>query len=612
MAFSADFLDEVRARVGLAEVIGRRVRLTRRGREHIGLCPFHNEKTPSFTVNEDKGFYHCFGCGAHGSVIDFVMQTEGLAFPEAVERLAGEAGLAVPANTPEEQERSRQRQTLYGVLEAATAFFEKSLRMPAGAGAMAYLRGRGLTPATIERFRLGFAPDARGALKAALTREDVAEDLMVAAGLLIRPEEQDRAPYDRFRGRVMFPITDRRGQVIGFGGRILGGGEPKYLNSPETAVFHKGRTLYGLAQALPAVRDAAHVIVAEGYLDVIALAQNGLAHAVAPLGTALTEDQLALLWRLAEMPTVCFDGDDAGRRAAARAAERALPLLRPGRGLRFAMLPPGEDPDSLLARDGTDAMGRVLAAARPLSEVLWRMEVGGRTIATPEERAALEARLRRHTGRIADPTVRAHFDKVYRDRLWQAMAPRRGPGRPGAPPAAAVAASPGPPVDLARRREEILVTVLVTHPELFDDIGERLGSMAFSAPDLDNLRQEVLKTLAGAPGLDSRGLESQLRHNGYSQALDSVLSPRVFEHAFFARPDCAAETAREGWDETYGLYARDHLRAEVQAAQRRLADDMTAESFDRFRALKDQEHQAADDGGESGARARAPTTASGR
>ncbi|MEK9724579.1 MAG: DNA primase, partial [Rhodospirillaceae bacterium] len=354
MAFSEQFLDELRGRVGLADVVGRRVKLTRKGREHSGLCPFHKEKTPSFTVNEEKGFYHCFGCQAHGSVFDFVMETEGLSFPEAVERLAVEAGMEVPRDTPEDRVRQKQRQTLFDVTEAAAVAFEKALRMPEGRVAREYLAGRGLDEATVTRFRLGFAPAGRTWLRTDMARANVEAGPLVAAGLLIQPDSGE--PYDRFRGRVMFPITDRRGRVIAFGGRILGDGEPKYLNSPETPLFHKGNNLYGLHLAGLAARQADRLIVTEGYMDVIALAQAGFAEAVAPLGTALTEDQIALLWKVVREPVLCFDGDAAGQRAATKAAGRALSQLKPGYGLRFAILPTGEDPDSLVQKRGAAAM----------------------------------------------------------------------------------------------------------------------------------------------------------------------------------------------------------------------------------------------------------------
>jgi DNA primase len=407
MAFSPQFLDEIRARVDLGEVVGRHVKLARRGREFVGLSPFQNEKSPSFTVVPEKGFYHCFSSGEHGDVIDFVMKVEGLSFPDAVERLAGLAGVPIPADTPEEQARNKKRQSLYGVVEAATRYFERCLHMPEGKAAATYLRGRGLDDETIARFRLGYAPNSRTAIKGALGREGIDEAALIEAGLLIEIEDTARKPYDRFRGRIMFPITDRRGRAIAFGGRIVADGEPKYLNSPETPLFHKGSVLYGLNQASRAARNANSVIVTEGYMDVIALNRAGIENAVAPLGTALTEEQFALLWRLATEAVLCFDGDRAGQQAAARAAERALPLLKPEFGLRFALLPPGEDPDSLVTSQGREAMTRVLAAAVPLSEALWSIESGGRVPATPEARAALQQRLDKHTANITDTTVRS-------------------------------------------------------------------------------------------------------------------------------------------------------------------------------------------------------------
>ncbi|NQV57629.1 MAG: DNA primase, partial [Rhodospirillales bacterium] len=321
MAFSPQFLDELRGRLDLAGIIGKRVRLQRKGREHSGLCPFHNEKTPSFTVNEEKGFYHCFGCGEHGSAFDFVMKMDNLSFPEAVERLAAEAGMEVPQSTPEETRRATQAKSQLSIVEAAAVYFEKQLRLPSGKAAMDYLLARGIGEEAIRRFRIGFSLDSRDGLKLALARDGISESELLEAGLLIKPDEAARPSYDRFRGRVMFPISDARGRVIAFGGRILGAGEPKYLNSPETALFHKRLSLYGLAESVEMARERREIVVVEGYTDVIALHQAGLKFAVAPLGTALTEDQMRLLWRFAPEPYLCFDGDAAGGRAALRAAE---------------------------------------------------------------------------------------------------------------------------------------------------------------------------------------------------------------------------------------------------------------------------------------------------
>ncbi|MCY4393603.1 MAG: DNA primase, partial [Rhodospirillaceae bacterium] len=339
MTITPQFLDELRGRVPVSDVVGKRVKLAKKGREFTGLCPFHSEKTPSFTVNDDKAFYHCFGCGAHGDVIRFVTETEGLTFPEAVGKLAGMAGLTVPQATPQERRRAERAKSLQDACEAGLHFFRRRLDGPDGAAALAYLRRRGVKPETIDAFRLGWAPDGRSALKKALTGEGYSENMLIEAGLLIKPEDGGES-YDRFRGRVIFPIADRRGRVIAFGGRALGDAQPKYLNSPETPLFSKGQLLYGLDKARQAVRDGpdgpdgkggADVIVTEGYTDVIALHQAGFGGAVAPLGTALTESQIEELWRLTPEPVLCFDGDEAGRRAAGRALDRLLPRLVPGK-----------------------------------------------------------------------------------------------------------------------------------------------------------------------------------------------------------------------------------------------------------------------------------------
>src|SRR5262245_8215833 len=431
MAFPPGFLDELRARLSLSDIVGRKVSLKRRsGAEYAGLCPFHNEKTPSFTVNDKKGFYHCFGCGAHGDAVGFVMKTEGLSFPEAVEKLAREVGLQIPRATAADRERAERVSTLQQVVEEAARWFQKQLRLPIGRQGLDYLRGRGLEEATIEDFRLGFAPDSRDGLLAHLKRENVPADKIVEAGLAIQPEH-DREPYDRFRGRVMFPINGRRGRVIAFGGRVMGAGEPKYLNSPETPLFHKGANLYCLDRARLAATKDQPVIVAEGYMDVIALHGAGFTGAVAPLGTALTEGQLAELWKLADEPYLCFDGDNAGRRAAARAAERALPLLRAGKSLRFLALPAGEDPDSLIRTRGADAIRRSLDMARPLADVVWSMETEGKPTDTPERRASLQRAIEQRVAGIADPVVRDFYRTDMRERLNRLRRPDRPPWQPG-------------------------------------------------------------------------------------------------------------------------------------------------------------------------------------
>ncbi|MEK9754094.1 MAG: DNA primase [Rhodospirillaceae bacterium] len=585
MAFSDQFLDELRARVGIADVVGRRVKLTRKGREHSGLCPFHKEKTPSFTVNEEKGFYHCFGCQAHGSVFDFVMETEGLTFPEAVEKLAADAGMQVPRDSPEERERQKKRQTLLDVVEMAANLYERALRMPEGRIGLEYLKRRGLSDATIKRFRLGFAPDGRGWLKAALAREGVDETLMLGAGLVIKPDDDrggpPRASYDRFRGRVMFPIADRRGRIIAFGGRIIADGEPKYLNSPETPLFQKGTTLYGLNLAGAAARQSDQLIVTEGYMDVITLAQAGFEGAVAPLGTALTEEQIQLLWKVVREPILCFDGDAAGQRAAAKAAERALPFLKPGYGLRFAVLPEGQDPDDLVNSGGAEAMRALIEAAPALSEMIWRIETGGRIPAAAEARAALEAKLKEHSRRIQDPTVRAHFSRLFGERLWPGgtassrpgrddgwRANRRRGGQEAGSNVYVPSAEANKPVNADELRRMALLVALVNHPDLFDEMSEGLGTITFSDTELDNLRQQVLNTLADAPDLDSANLVAHLNQSGFVGIMDRVLSSDDSGHFFFARPNAKRDLVLSGWKESWRIIRNKDLAREIEEAKR--------------------------------------------
>ncbi|HIC30235.1 MAG TPA: DNA primase [Rhodospirillales bacterium] len=600
MAFSDQFLEDLRARAGLADVIGRRVKLTKKGREHLGLCPFHKEKTPSFTVNEDKGFYHCFGCGEHGSVFDFVMATEGLNFPEAVEKLAGEAGMEVPQDSPEERQRQEQRQTLYDVTEKAARFFQHQLLSPAGKQAHDYLKGRGLTDETIKRFRLGFAPDGRNVLKQALAGDGIEDARMIATGMLIQPDDKNRDNYDRFRGRVMFPITDTRERVIAFGGRILGDGEPKYLNSPETSLFHKGRVLYGLKQASGPARKAGSIIVTEGYTDVIALSQAGLTNVVAPLGTALTEDQIKLLWRIVPEPVLCFDGDAAGQKAAARAAERALPLLASGYGLRFAMLPDGEDPDSLIKSGGTPAMSQVLEAALPLSEVLWRMETGGRIPKTPEQRAALQKRLKEYARQITDSTLRGHFSAQFNDRVWAGSKGRGTGGAKGGGATAQWTPSMELGVDLGanvtghidgkspdslRRAQQVLLAIIINHPEIFEGVEETLGHFSFGVGHLDQLRQELISVLVKNAELESDGVKDVLRQHGFAESLEVLFRDPLIRSNRVLKADAPEEKFRPLWNENVAFLHNLENAPEVKKIKETGDTGIAEEDWDRQKAL---------------------------
>ena len=424
MTLTPQWLDELRARVTLSSVIGRTTRLTKAGHEWKACCPFHNEKSPSFTVNDVKGFYHCFGCGAHGDVIRWMTDQRGLSFMDAVKELASEAGLEVPAPDPRAAQQAQVRDSLHDVMAAAQAWFVERLAAPEGERARAYLATRGFDAHTLQRFGFGFAPDGRQALKEAL--KAFPEAKLIEAGLRIAVD--DKEPYDRFRGRLMLPIEDARGRVIAFGGRILDAKKtdaPKYLNSPDTPLFDKGRTLYNLHRAGPASRQTGRVVVVEGYMDVIALAAAGIADAVAPLGTALTERQIELLWRLVETPVLCFDGDAAGQRAAMRAVTRALPLLRPAHSLRIVRLPTGMDPDDLIKRDGARAMEALLAKPQSLLDLLWEHEREAVPLDSPEDKAGLKARLMAHVETIQDPDIKALYRRELMERFSAFAFPRR-------------------------------------------------------------------------------------------------------------------------------------------------------------------------------------------
>jgi DNA primase len=430
MRFSDGFLSEIRDRVPISAVVGLRVTWDRkktnapRG-DFWACCPFHGEKSPSFHCEDRKGRYHCFGCGVSGDHFRFFTELDGMTFPEAVERVAEMAGVPMPVRDAQEERRERERASLHDVMELATTFFEDRLQSSDGARGRAYLRDRGLAPATQQQFRLGFAPDSRNALKEFLASKGIEKAQMEACGLTVF--EDVPVSYDRFRDRIMFPIPDSRGRIIAFGGRAMSAEvSAKYLNSPETELFHKGNVLYNFARARKALQKGGAVIAVEGYMDVIALAQAGFDNVVAPLGTALTENQLELLWRMSGEPVLCFDGDKAGLKAAYRAADMVLPLVAPGHTARFALLPEGKDPDDLVKAEGPEAFRTVLTAARPLSELVWMRETSGGIFETPERRAELEKTLRELTGRIKDESVRYHYQQEMRERVLNFFGNQRG------------------------------------------------------------------------------------------------------------------------------------------------------------------------------------------
>jgi len=620
MRFTPQFLDELRARLPVSEVVGRRVKLKKAGREFKGLSPFQQEKSPSFTVNDQKGFYHDFSSGKHGDIISFLMETEGVGFTEAVERLASMAGMALPAATPDAARQEQRRRTLYDVMDLAAKFFADTLASRVGAKARGYLGDRAISPATQLQFRLGYAPGGPGerfALKEHLGAQGIPTEDMVEAGLLVSGDDIP-VPYDRFRDRVMFPITDVRGRVIAFGGRALEKDVPaKYLNSPETPLFHKGDNLYNLSSARQATHNGSPLIVVEGYVDVIAMVTSGFGGAVAPLGTALTENQLALLWKMADEPILCFDGDRAGQKAAYRAADLALPALLPGKSLRFALLPEGQDPDDLARSGGRVAIEEVIGAARGLADMLWSREIEGGTFATPERRAALEARIGELSNGIRDEVVRRYYRQDLAERLQRTFAPEGGRGgygrgnfrRPGAgesggrfgsrspfTPGAAGRFAPGGgrgqggagsqtinrgPYQAASpqlatspimrgqrsamsRREALILQSLINHPWLLHDHLEQVAALELAHPEANKLRAGIIAAFASdhhqSPDVEEQAekMRADLEARGLIEILQRVDRAITTSAVWGAKPGAAREDVLATWQQLVVLHQKTH------------------------------------------------------
>lgn len=610
MKFSTDFLDEIRARVPVSQVVGARVKLRKSGREWAGLSPFNAEKTPSFFVNDQKGFYHDFSSGKHGDVFTFLMETEGLGFPEAVEKVAAMAGLPMPARSREGEARDQRRAVLRDALTLAAEIFATTLNAPAGAKARGYLSDRGVDPAAQRLFGLGYAAPDRFALREALAAHGVDLPEMIAAGLLAHGDDVAVA-YDRFRDRVMFPIHDRGGKLVAFGGRALDpAARAKYLNSPESELFHKGELLYNHHRARKAAHERGEVIVVEGYVDVIAMTQAGFAHTVAPLGTALTSEQCALLWTIADEPILCFDGDKAGRKAAYRAIDVALPLVGPGRSLRFAMLPEGQDPDDLVRSGGAPAIAAALAAAEPLAELLFQRETEGHAFDTPEKRAGLERRLGELTGQIADDTLRRHYVADMKRRLDDffgvaapAAAPgrrerlQRGGGRFGRPDAGprlglAGAALPAAPRRLVAKpreapREIALLAILICHPGLLESRVEEVAGIEFVSPALAAFRNRLLGLPAeGFAGAEA--LASALAAAGLDGERERILSQAAGTPNWWCvGPEAEVSDAEHVLRQTLALQrSSGALNRELKLAEQALAADPTDQNLARLRDIK--------------------------
>jgi DNA primase len=539
MSFPKGFLDELKGRIRVSDVVGRKVKLRRQGREFIGLSPFTNEKSPSFTVNDDKQFYHCFSSGEHGDVIKFLEKTENLSFIEAVERLAAEAGMEMPERDPHAAERDKEAATLIDVMEMAAGFFRQKLAEGAGAEARAYLERRGLRGKTIDDFGIGYAPGDdradRTSLLKFLKSKNVSIEQMIEAGLVIGGPDIAE-PYDRFRNRVMFPIADARGRVIAFGGRALSAdAKAKYLNSPETPLFHKGRQLYNLHRARKPAHDEGTVIAVEGYMDVVGLAQGGIHHAVAPLGTALTEEQIALLWRMAPEPILCFDGDRAGVSAAFRALDRIRPMLKSGHSFRFALLPAGSDPDDLVREKGAAAFRSVLADAKTYAEMTFSYLLLGERLQGPDDRARLETKLGRLLSEISDEVVQRHYRKTLRDWLWNHFAEVFGWkkfGKSGASrhsPALAPIGVRGVDRDLAAHRaENDLLAILFCMPSLVSVYFDPLHCLEFSVRQNSNLLQELIGICVAQDGVERRDVLDALKGRGLDEHIRKLTSSTIW------------------------------------------------------------------------------------
>jgi DNA primase len=637
MRFTPQFLEELRARLPVSEVVGRRVKLKRAGKEYKGLSPFQQEKTPSFTVNDQKQFYHDFSTGKHGNIFDFVMETEGVSFPEAVERLASMAGVPLPAVTPDAARHEQRRKTLYDVMELAAKFFADTLASRHGAKARGYLGDRAISPAVQVQFRLGYATGERFALKEHLGANGIPVEDMVEAGLLVSGDDIP-VPYDRFRDRVMFPITDFRGRVIAFGGRALEKDvAAKYLNSPETPLFHKGDNLYNLATARQAAHDGATLVVVEGYVDVIAMVGAGFAASVAPLGTALTENQLALLWKMADEPVLCFDGDKAGQKAAYRAADLALPQLKPGKSLRFALLPEGQDPDDLARAGGRVAIEEVIGAARGLADMIWSREIEGGSFTTPERRAALEARIGELTNGIRDEVIRRYYREDLAQRLQRTFAPdtaRGGYGRgnfrggggesprrftPRPPGGASRFGRPqgGSPPGLARgpyqaasaqlalspimrgqrsalsRREALILQTLINHPWLLHDHLEEVAALELAHPEAHKLRAGIIAAFANdhhhSPDAEEQAekMRADLERSGFSQFLQRVEGAITTGAVWGAKAHAAREDVLATWHQLVSLHHQWHsLLRELKDAEAALGEAPSEANMTWLRDVK--------------------------
>ncbi|MGB7432463.1 MAG: DNA primase [Ahrensia sp.] len=616
MRFTQSFMDEIRDRVPISDVVGTRVAWdkrktnTTRG-DYWACCPFHGEKSPSFHCEDKKGRYYCFGCGESGDHFRFLTQLDGMAFPEAVERVAAMAGVAMPAYDPEAQKRDEQRATLVDVMEMATAWFEQNLQTRVGTDARAYLRGRGLSDATIAKFRLGFAPDSRSALKEFLASKGASKEQIEATGMVVHGEDI-AVSYDRFRDRIIFPIEDNQGRIIAFGGRAMKADAPaKYLNSPETELFHKSNVLFNFKNARAAAAKAKNdpvaqtLIAVEGYMDVIALDQAGVQNAVAPLGTALTERQLEMIWRATPEPVLCFDGDGAGLRAANRSLDLALPELKAGRTVRFALLPDGQDPDDLVKAHGKEAFVAVINNAKSFSDMLWLRETGGRTFDTPERRAQLEETLREATNQIADPAVRRHYNQEMRERTqaWFGGAQNAGrgtghsrqqTGRYGGAGARGKRLAvtdrltgsslvSGRGMSQLPLREAAIVSAILCHPDLLEQHFDLFCTLDLDSQALRQLRSAILQAYGERPVRNREQLMDCAPLKNHRSTVDAVDRAVARARLWVVTGEAALDDAREGFRQAVELHrSASALSRELKAAEDALGNNPTEQNLARL------------------------------
>jgi DNA primase len=613
MRYPPHLLDEIRARLPVSRVVERRVKLKRTGREYTGLSPFKTERTPSFTVNDQKGFYHCFASGEHGDVFTFLMKTEALSFPEAVERLAAEAGVSLPPPVPVDEAKASHEERLFSVMEEACRFFQSAFSSREGTAARDYLDRRGLRPAEIQGFRLGYAPDSKTALESHLSQRGFTLAEMQETGLLIHGDDIP-VPYGRFRGRLIFPIMDAKRRVIAFGGRaLMEGQQPKYLNSPETPLFHKGHVLFNLAPAREAARAGKPVIVAEGYMDVIALTRAGFPGAVAPLGTALTTDQLRLLWAMVPVPTLCFDGDTAGQKAAHRALDLGMPYLEPGRSLQFVFLPEGRDPDDMVRGGESEALAKLVTQPLALIDVLWAREQTRHPLDTPEQRASFEARLMELAGQIEHKSLKFHYISAIRERLRSSGMARRpqaggwqrtggGGPRSGKPSFATVSARTGSLLSskivqsatpVTAPREALITAAILSHPWLLDEFLEEIARLQFNDSDCRRLRDAILAVHQAEEHLDNEKLLEHLSRAGQGAELGRVQRAAAQGAGAHFAPDASRELVLEGWHHVMMLHSKAGVPRSLQEAENDYLSEPTDENFSRLQAIVQQHEFAA-------------------